>query len=134
MQAEPDSVNLRVPFHAPSASVVRRELREWLAERGYRGEYVDDARVVVSELVGNSVRHAAPLPVNDLVVSWAIEDDDLVISVSDGGSGSTSPHMVEAGQAAVSGRGLSIVAALAERWWVEEAGATTTVHVRMPLS
>ena len=48
MQAEPDSVNLRVPFHAPSASVVRRELRDWLAERGYRGENVDDARVVVS--------------------------------------------------------------------------------------
>jgi len=133
MQAEPDSVNLRVPFQAPSASLVRRELRAWLQERGFRGERVDDARVVISELVGNSVRHAAPLPVNDLVVSWALEDDDLVISVSDGGSGSTSPHMVEAGRSAVSGRGLSIVQALAERWWVEDGGATTTVHVRIPL-
>src|SRR5690348_17974156 len=115
MQAEPDSVNLRVPFHAPSASLVRRELRDWLQERGLRGERVADARVVISELVGKSVRHAAPLPVNDLVVSWALEDEDLVISVSDGGSGSTSPHMVEAGRSAVSGRGLSIVQALAER-------------------
>ena len=81
-------MDIRVPFQAPSASVVRQELRSWLEDQGFTGERVDDARVVVSELVGNSVRHAAPLPVNDLVVSWSLEADDLVISVSDGGSAS----------------------------------------------
>ncbi|MDX6325176.1 MAG: hypothetical protein QOK15_1530 [Nocardioidaceae bacterium] len=133
VQAEADSVNLRVPFHAPAASQVRSELRTWLSDKGFEGETVDDARVVVSELVGNSVRHALPVPVNDLVVTWAVDDGDLVISVTDGGSPSTSPHIVTAPGSAVSGRGLSIVEALVERWWVEDDRGRTTVHVRIPL-
>jgi anti-sigma regulatory factor (Ser/Thr protein kinase) len=133
VQAEEDSVKLRVPFHAPAASQVRSELRSWLSEKGFVGETVDDARVVISELVGNSVRHAVPLPVNDLVVAWAVDDGDLVISVTDGGSPSTSPHIVTAPGSAISGRGLSIVEALVERWWVEDERGRTTVHVRIPL-
>ena len=133
MPADPEPMNLRVPFQAPSASVVRRELRSWLQEKGFQGETIDDARVVVSELVGNSVRHAAPLPVNDIVVSWAVEGGDLVISVSDGGSLTSAPRTVEASGAAISGRGLSIVEALVDRWWVEDGGGKTTVHVRIPL-
>jgi two-component sensor histidine kinase len=89
--------------------------------------------VVVSELVGNSVRHAVPLPVNDLVVAWAVDNGDLVISVTDGGSPTTSPHIVTAPGSAISGRGLSIVEALVERWWVEDGRGRTTVHVRIPL-
>jgi anti-sigma regulatory factor (Ser/Thr protein kinase) len=133
MPADPEAVNLRVPFQAPSASLVRRELRSWLEHNGFAGEAVDDARVVVSELVGNCVRHAAPLPVNDIVVAWALDNGDLVISVSDGGSATTTPHAVQAAGAAISGRGLSIVEALAERWWVEDAQGQSTVHVRIPL-
>lgn len=130
---EPEGVNLKVPFQAPSASLVRHELKDWLHERGFQGETLDDARVVVSELVGNSVRHAHPLPVNHLTVSWFVDDDDLVISVSDGGAG-TSPHPVDVGDGAVSGRGLSIVEALVERWWVEDQRGRTTVNVRIPLA
>src|SRR5690349_2609558 len=130
---EPDGVNLKVPFRAPSASLVRHELRDWLNERGFTGETLDDARVVISELVGNSVRHAHPLPVNHLNVSWFLDNDNLVISVSDGGSG-TRPVPVQPDDAAVSGRGLSIVEALVERWWVEDQRGQTTVHVRIPLA
>lgn len=125
-------MDLRVPFQAPSASVVRQELRSWLESKGFTGERVDDARVVVSELVGNSVRHAAPLPVNDLIVSWSLDAGELVISVSDGGGGSR-PHAVDAENSDVSGRGLSIVNALVEKWWVEDGHGRTTVHVRIPL-
>lgn len=131
-QDELDAVRLTVPFQAPSASLVRSELKQWLSEKGYQGESVDDARVVVSELVGNSVRHAHPLPVDQLEVSWTVEGSDLVISVTDGGSGTT-PHPISAADNAVSGRGLSIVEALVESWWVDDGGPSTTVHVRIPL-
>jgi anti-sigma regulatory factor (Ser/Thr protein kinase) len=133
MHGDPEPVNLRVPFQAPSASLVRHQLRDWLEAKGFQGETVDEAGVVVSELVGNSVRHAAPLPVNDIVVSWALDNHDLVISVSDGGSDATQPHPVSPDQAAISGRGLNIVEALVERWWVEDERGRTTVHVRIPL-
>ena len=127
-----DAVKLTVPFQAPSASLVRSELKQWLTSKGFRGETVDDARVVISELVGNSVRHAHPLPVNQLSVSWLLDGNDLVISVTDGGSG-TSPHPISATDTAVSGRGLSIVEALVAHWWVEDERGEVTVHVRIPL-
>ena len=130
--SERDSVSLTVPFQAPSASMVRSELKQWLAAKGYRGESVDDARIVVSELIGNSVRHAHPLPVNQLEVAWSVDDSRLQISVTDGGAG-TAPHPITAADNAVSGRGLSIVEALVERWWVEDGRNATTVHVRIPL-
>lgn len=133
MPSNPEPVNLRVPFQAPSASLVRSQLRAWLQEQGFDGETVDDARVVVSELVGNSVRHAMPLPANDIVVSWFVDGADLVISVSDGGSESSTPHPVEAPRSAISGRGLSIVEAMVDQWWVERGRGQTTVHVRIPL-
>ena len=132
MHTEVDPVNMRVPFQAPSASMVRSRLRSWLAEAGVDGDAVDDARIVISELVGNSVRHAHPLPGNDLIVTWCLDAGALVISVSDGGS-VTSPHTVNASMQAVSGRGLSIVEALADKWWIEEQRGRTTVNVRMSL-
>lgn len=130
--AERDSVMLRVPFQAPSAALVRRELYQWLQAQGIEGEAVEDARVVVSELIGNSVRHAHPIRNNDIIVSWCIGDQGLVIAVSDGGGG-TSPHPVHSPMSAVSGRGLGIVEALSERWWVEDALGQTTVYVLMSL-
>ncbi|CAA9332364.1 MAG: hypothetical protein AVDCRST_MAG36-998 [uncultured Nocardioidaceae bacterium] len=133
MQAEPDSVSLRVPFTAPSAARVRKELRDWMVAQHLPAEVVEDARVVVSELVGNSVRHAAPLPANEIVVRWWLDGDALVLSVSDGGGGRSSPHAVAASMSAVSGRGLSIVDALADRWWVEDRDGFTTVHVHIAL-
>ncbi len=131
MQAEHDSVSLRVPFTAPSAARVRSELRDWMVAQGITRDVVEDARVVISELVGNSVRHAHPLPNSDIVVRWWIEGRELVLQVSDGGGGRTSPHAVAASMSAVSGRGLSIVDALADRWWVEDHDGHTTVHVHM---
>lgn len=125
-------VTLRVPFAASSVSVTRQSLKRWLTDCGVRREVVDDARVVISELVGNCVRHAQPTPDGDIVVSWQIAEHELQISVSDGGSG-TRPRKVNAPSSALAGRGMAIVETLAERWWAERTASRSTVHAVLSL-
>jgi serine/threonine-protein kinase RsbW len=100
--------------------------------RGTATDRIDDARVVVSELVANSVRHAQPLADGCLVVAWGVENRGLVISVTDGGS-PTSPHTVDAPVSATSGRGMTIVETLVADWWLENTPSKTTVHTLLPL-
>lgn len=125
-------VTLRVPFAASSVAVARQRLRTWLIDAGARREVVDDARIVISELVGNSVRHARPLPDGDIVVSWAVDECGLQISVTDGGSG-TRPRKVHASSSALAGRGMAIVETLAESWWADRTRTTSTVHAVLAL-
>ena len=120
-------MTLRVPFAASSVSVARQKLRAWLVEAGVRRELIEDARVVISELVANSVRHAQPLPDGDIVVSWRFADRGLQISVTDGGSG-TRPRKVNAPSSALAGRGLAIVETIADTWWADRTRSRSTVH------
>jgi serine/threonine-protein kinase RsbW len=125
-------VTLRVPFAASSGAVARQRLRAWLVSSGFSTPVVDDARVIVSELVANSVRHASPLPDGDILVMWEVEHRGLVISVTDGGS-SSRPRKVHAGSSALAGRGMAIVESLAVRWWAENSRSRSTVHAIMAL-
>ncbi len=56
-----DPMALDLPFSPESAGVARQQLVEWMRHLGAGDETSDDARLVVSELVGNAVRHARPL-------------------------------------------------------------------------
>jgi anti-sigma regulatory factor (Ser/Thr protein kinase) len=81
-----------------------------------------DAITIAAELVGNAVRHAAPLPGDVIRVAWRlIADGTLEIRVTDGGS-PAHPQLRVANPEAVDGRGLAIVAALATGWGVERDG------------
>ena len=132
LQTERAPVTLRVPFAASSVAVARQKLKTWLLDRGVRREVVDDARVVISELVGNSVRHAQPLPDGDIVVAWSVDERGLQISVTDGGSG-TRPRKVNASSSALAGRGMAIVETLADSWWADRTRTKSTVHALLAL-
>jgi anti-sigma regulatory factor (Ser/Thr protein kinase) len=119
--------SLRLPFAPSSVSVARQRLRAFMAERGADQECIEDARVVISELVANSVRHAQPLADGSITVSWTIEPEGIVVAVTDGGSG-TRPRNVHAPSSALAGRGMAIVEILSSRWWAERAGSRSTVH------
>lgn len=124
-------MSLVLPFTPASASVARRELGQWLEQlASCDDDEAADCRLVVSELVGNAVRHAQPLINGTMEVSWSKEPDGVDISVTDGG-GSTRPRRLEVGVSDLAGRGLSIVESLAGRWWVESSRARTTVHAFM---
>lgn len=132
------SVALALPFTPRSASVARSRLVEFLSERAQPRDLIDDSTLVVSELVGNAVRHARPLPDGTMVVGWVLVEDSAAavdIFVTDGGSDSV-PHPVVNEEADAFGRGLTLVEALASRWWyetVEGPEPRATVHALLGL-
>ncbi|MEP6816972.1 MAG: ATP-binding protein [Marmoricola sp.] len=129
----PAPVALALPFRPSSAAVARAQLKDWLVEMGQPVDVIEDSRLVLSELVGNSVRHAKPLADGTVLVSWNRNATGLVIAVTDGGA-TTVPHPVQAGTSALAGRGLSIVSALSSHWWLEKTRSRTTVHALLSLT
>ena len=121
--------------HAPSsAAEARREVGADLTSRGVPAAVVDDAELVVSELIGNAVRYARPLPGNVLRVAWEVAAGSLLLKVTDGGS-SQSPHFRDAGPSDIRGRGLAIVDAVARKWGVDRyengVGPVSTVWAEL---
>ncbi len=125
-------ITMRLPFTPASVSVARLRLKTWMNDVGGSGEAVENARVVISELVANSVRHAQPLSDGQIHVSWTLEDRGLQLSVTDGGSG-TRPRTVNAPSSALAGRGMAIVDVLAQEWWTERTPSRSTVHALLHL-
>lgn len=126
------SMALDLPFVAESAAIARQRLVEWMHRLETHQDCRDDARLVVSELVGNAIRHARPLADGNMQVSWGAGPTVIDIAVTDGGA-RTSPQRVDAGVSDLAGRGLAIVETLADRWWVESTRSRTTVHALLTL-
>jgi anti-sigma regulatory factor (Ser/Thr protein kinase) len=116
-----------LPFTPSSVSVARQRLKTWMDDNGTPVDAVEDARVVISELVANAVRHARPLADGQIHVSWELESRGLQLTVTDGGSG-TRPRALQASSSALAGRGMAIVDVLAQEWWSEQGPSRTTVH------
>lgn len=96
------------PPDPPSALAARRFVRDRLAGHGVATE---DGELIVSELMGNVVRHArTPITVRLRV------GRSLRLEVHDGSS--ILPAMAEAAEDAESGRGLFIISALAKDWGI----------------
>jgi len=73
---------------------------------------VDEARVVVTELVSNVVRHAG----TDLAIDLDLEGDCLRLTVADRGEGDVAVRAADQGSEV--GRGLQLVDELTGRWGV----------------
>ena len=81
---------------------------------------LDDALIVVSELVGNAVRHAQALADGCIELVWRLAENRLEIEVADGGP--DRERAVRSMQASdEAGRGLYLVTALSEDVVVERA-------------
>jgi anti-sigma regulatory factor (Ser/Thr protein kinase) len=115
-----------VPWRAASVAEVRKVLVEDLQTRSVSEVVVDEAEIVVSELVSNAVRHARPLTDGMLRVHWKVKAGVVEVEVTDGGS-DTSPRPAPRTIWAPSGRGLRIVRSLAHEWGVTEDRNGSTV-------
>ena len=120
-------ITMCLPFTPSSVSLARQRLKTWMDDNGTPVEAVEDARVVISELVANAVRHARPLSDGQIHVSWELESRGLQLTVTDGGSG-TRPRALQASSSALAGRGMAIVDVLAQEWWSEQGPSRTSVH------
>jgi hypothetical protein len=96
-------------------------MRDDLLAGGAAESVVDDAVLILSELLSNACRHARPLSQDESVrASWNRGGDgELTISVTDGG-GPTRPLPRTPSISARGGRGLAIIGALARDWGVRE--------------
>lgn len=130
----PPSGVLRLQHSAVAVPTARRQIRRELSSAGVNEAVLDDLEVIVSELLGNSVRHAAPVAGGVVLLTWRIADGEIVVRVTDGGGGrGVAPR--HAGPMADSGRGLQIVERLARVWGVSEhAGGLRSVWAALPLS
>ena len=118
-----------VPHHPSGARQARRCIATGLGPL-VRTELLTDALSVAAELVGNAIRHASALPGGVIRVAWQVRLADGVetvhLRVTDGGA-LTEPRVQPADDDATDGRGLSIVAALANRWGVDHDGGGQSV-------
>ena len=103
-----------------AASAARTAVSRWLDGRA-KPDFHDDARLLVSELVGNSVRHAeqpagAPLRITAFAVDGVVR-----VEVEDRGRGAVRRREADA---RTGGYGLELVELIAARWGVSHEYGT----------
>lgn len=124
---------MRLPFAASSVSLARTQLKDWMVAQGCSDDQVDDARLIISELVANAIRHAQPLPDGNLAISWRLDARGAQVAVTDGGS-PTLPRRVDTPASALAGRGMALVEELSISWWAEQTRSRSTVYAVLSMA
>ena len=119
---------LDVPPSAAALSDGRRFAATTLAEWALPPALVDDATLIVSELLTNAVLHGSP-PIR---LRLRRTPRELTIEVDD--ESSAMPRKLRAGPNDLHGRGLAIVATIGSRWAARANGHGKTVWSSLPIS
>src|SRR5262245_60331987 len=108
----------RMDLEMPAVSGLLTDVRSAFAGLSVPPSVLDDARLLVSELVANSVRHARIGPNDTIRVTAEVEDGRLRVDVIDGGRGGGPPVAggIRPSPGSESGWGLFLVEILATRW------------------
>ncbi|MEU3568320.1 ATP-binding protein [Kitasatospora sp. NPDC036755] len=108
----------RLRRHKRSATVARNHLRDFLQNVPGGPVLMDDAQLVLGELVANAVTHARVSPGREIAVRFEVVRDHLRIEVHDASSEKPAIRCA-ADLSDVSGRGLYLVEALSREWGFE---------------
>ncbi|MCQ4083167.1 ATP-binding protein [Streptomyces sp. RB6PN25] len=130
-QEVPTSSTMALPHGPAGVGEARRRLRKELYDAGAPDAVVDDAVLILSELLSNACRHARPIenggPSSGLRAAWRLDENGLLtLEVTDGG-GPTRPMPSSPSLTARGGRGLGIVGSLSLEWGVRDTPGEVTV-------
>ncbi len=123
---------IRLPFEASSPAIARTRLASFLTVNRASNQVIDDALIVISEMIANAVSHGSPAADGAIEIGWSINGDLLELSVTDSGVGA-SLKPVDFDEDSLSGRGLAIINRVADRWWVDLENGTR-VNAALTLS
>jgi anti-sigma regulatory factor (Ser/Thr protein kinase) len=123
---------LLIPANASAVPQARRHLRDTLERAGIEPRRQQDALLLLSELVGNAIRHGSREG-DPIELVWTIERDTLRVAVLDCARAASVPVALTPSEARAEGRGLRIVDQLAD-WWDERiVGGRREVAFRLGL-
>lgn len=142
-QEVPTSSIMSVPHGPAGVGEARHRMRGELRSGGVPESVIDDAVLILSELLSNACRHGRPLDTDDdagaghspgngggqgaMRASWRVDRyGRLTVEATDGG-GPTRPLPATPSVTARGGRGLNIITALAEEWGVRDGHGEVTV-------
>ncbi|MEU1039642.1 ATP-binding protein [Streptomyces sp. NPDC005551] len=124
-QEVPASSSMAVPHGPAGVGEARHRMRDQLRSGGVADSVIDDAVLILSELLSNACRHGRPLGDalagdGDVRAAWRVDSAGrLTVEVTDGG-GPTRPVPATPSVTARGGRGLNIITALAKDWGVRD--------------
>ena len=113
-------IDLRLNPNSEAGSAARHSLDR--LESDLSPEKLDNVRLVVSELVTNSVRHAGLSPDQQISLTVLISDGSVHGRVCDPGPGFEKPPEPRPRTDLSGGWGLPIVERISDRWGVERNG------------
>ena len=113
----------------PGRAALRTTAHTW----GITSPTLDDLLTIATELITNAIQHAPPATIH-ATLRLAPAGDRARIEVTDTGSRLPRPGARPGDQDAERGRGLLMIAALADRWGVSPAAAGKTVWAELALS
>lgn len=121
------TATIDLPLGPHAAGTARSATRTIVDAWGFADdEWIYDLTIVVSELVGNAVRHAG----ESIALRLDLAEGRVTVSVVDGSATLPRPRSDE--RLAEDGRGFSIIAALTDAWGVESHPKGKRVWARLP--
>jgi anti-sigma regulatory factor (Ser/Thr protein kinase) len=113
---------LPLPYDVNGAFLARRCVEQFVAERTLDGA-AGDLCLIASELVTNAIRHGA----EPIELTLHCQDGEVTIEVADGDPRINNVRLRAGDHLDLGGRGLRVVASLADRWGTRPSLSGKTV-------
>lgn len=123
-------ISLAPTVAAPA--LARAKVTAWLAHDAHDGAFIEVARLLVSELVTNCIRHARITSDQPLRLTASLRAATLRVEIRDCGTHGSVARRSPQERGSAGGFGLEFVARVANSWGVERDSDGTTVWLELP--